>query len=237
MNSRLKKSQEKQAILNIVGTIVVMGIILVTLIVFGIPLLINFSLTVEKFNKTNQTGIQSGNNEYLAPPTLNPTYSATNSATLTVTGYSPQSRMVRLYVNRKLADKTDVKPDNSFSFNGILLQQGQNTIAARAVNDNGKESADSNSISVIYSNKQPTLSVDSPQDNQSFSKDQNTLIVKGSTDPGDKVTVNDFWAIVDDAGKFSYTVKLQNGDNSIKVKASDDAGNTTEKDFKVTYSQ
>ena len=49
--------------------------------------------------------------------------------------------------------------------------------------------------------------------------------------------MNEFWAIVDAGGNFSYTLPLQNGENTIKVVATDEAGNKTEYEVKVTYSE
>jgi len=63
------------------------------------------------------------------------------------------------------------------------------------------------------------------------------LHVHGKTDPNVKVTINDFWAIVDDSGNYSYNLSLKSGDNPIKIVATDDAGNNTEKDLKISYSE
>jgi bacillopeptidase F len=85
------------------------------------------------------------------------------------------------------------------------------------------------------------LDVSSPSDGQGFNKNQvntgNTINVAGKTDQGVSVTVNGFWAVVDDNNNFSYTLPLQNGDNQIKIVAVDLAGNKTEKDLKVNFSQ
>jgi hypothetical protein len=131
-------------------------------------------------------------------------------------------------------DKNPTQKDGSFSFKQTL-NQGGNTIKVKAT-ENNKDSDFSQVSSVTFGNTPPNLKVDAPSDGQSFSKDQNKIEVKGSTDPQVKITVNDFWAIIDENNNFSYTLPLQNGDNLIKVKATDQAGNTTEKDIKVTYS-
>jgi bacillopeptidase F len=77
--------------------------------------------------------------------------------------------------------------------------------------------------------------VTSPTDGQTFAKDQGSVQVSGKTDNNVKITVNGFWAIVDDSNNFSYALPLQGGENQIKVVAEDKAGNTTQKDIKVTY--
>ena len=116
-----------------------------------------------------------------------------------------------------------------------MIKPGENNIVAKTVVDN-KESDPSNTITTILKSAPPSLNLFSPSDNQSFSKDQNMTEVKGTTDPDVKVTVNGLWAITDSNGNFEYSLPLQNGENTIKISATDLAGNKTEKEVKVTYS-
>ena len=109
------------------------------------------------------------------------------------------------------------------------------TLKAKAAKGD-KESDFSNELVVTYRNIPPSLSVDSPTDGQKFEKDQSTARVSGKTDSGVKITVNGFWAVIDENNSFSYNLPLQNGDNTIKIEAVDQAGNKAEKEIKVTYS-
>ena len=80
----------------------------------------------------------------------------------------------------------------------------------------------------------PGLSIDQPQDGQTVSKSSSpTLGIQGKTDIGNNVTVNGFWAIVDDQGNYNYLYTLQNGDNDIKVIATDPEGNQTTKEIHI----
>ena len=115
------------------------------------------------------------------------------------------------------------------------MQTGDNKIKAKATKDD-KESDFSNELDVTYRNSPPSLSLDSPTDGQKFEKDQNAAQVLGKTDSGIRITVNGFWAVIDENNNFSYNLPLQNGDNTIKIEAVDQAGNKTEKEIKVTYS-
>ncbi|MGH7245771.1 MAG: Ig-like domain-containing protein [Candidatus Levyibacteriota bacterium] len=235
--SRLSRTADKKTKQKLILSLIGIVFVLFFLVKWGVPLLVNFSLflgNIKGGSQTNATN-SANSNIVLLPPTLNPAVNATNSATITISGSSVPSVAVQLYVNNDLVDVTDTKNDGSFTFNNVSLPSQQNTIKVKAKKDT-KESDFSDQISVTYINKAPNLSVDSPQDGQSFSKDPNSVNVKGKTDPNVRVTVNDFWAIVDDSGNYSYTLTLQNGDNQIKVVATDAAGNKTEKDLKVTYS-
>ncbi len=234
--TRLKKKLERQTLRNIILTILGIVIIIVLFLTFGIQILINFSLGIEKLRGSQDVSSSNNSSEYVAPPVLDPTFSATNSAQVKITGYTTTKQTLKLYINGRLVTSTSTKPDNTFVFDNVTLDQGNNTIKAKAFTQDGKESDYSNTVTINYSNKTPSLTIDSPQDGQNLGKNDNPLKVTGKTDAGDKVTVNGFWAIVDDNGQYTYMLTLQNGGNDIKVITTDDAGNKTEKDIKVNYS-
>jgi bacillopeptidase F len=226
------KQTERNLFLIVGGSIIVV----VVLLVFGIKLLTNFSMLVEnKPEDTEQTSSQS--NAFVSTPSLDPLPDATNSATLSVSGIAEGSNKASLYLNGVKTKDADVKDDGTFLFRNVTLESGDNTIKVKSQNKSGKESSFSNTVTVTYSNKAPDLTVDFPTDGQTYHKDDNPLRVRGKTSPHTRVTVNDFWAIIDDEGNFSYNLPLQSGDNQIKVVAIDDAGNKTEKDLKVSYSE
>lgn len=235
-NSRLTRNIEKKSrhmlYLGIGGIV----LIIVLFFRFGIPLLINFSLFVAGRNNNDSSTANSNSPSYLAAPILNPTFTATNSAQVVISGVGTNHEVVDLYVNDKLTDSTDTKDDGSFTFKNVPLQSGDNLLKVRAKSGNTKSDF-SEATTITYKNSPVSLTVDNPHDGDTFSKDQNTVIVSGKTDPDAKVTVNDFWAIVDDKGNYSYNLHLNNGDNAVKVVATDPAGNKTENDLKVTYSQ
>ncbi len=231
LSRKLVNQTKRKLLLYLIGTVAILFLI----IKFGIPLLINFSLFMSG-GKSGQDSTQQNSPSFVAPPSLNPYASATNSAQIKLNGSAQKNQTVKLFVNNQLVDSTSTKDDGSYSFDSVTLKNGDNTIQTKA-NVKDKESDYSNAITVTYNNKAPTLSVDSPSDGQSFSKDPSSITVTGKTDPDVIVTVNDFRAIVKDNGSYAYTLQLQNGDNQIKVIATDQAGNKTEKDLKVTYSQ
>ncbi len=231
LNRNLERKSKQRFILTIAGTI----LILILLLRFGVPLLVNFSLFIAGV-KSNSSSSQSANSQFVAPPILDTTLTATNSATINISGNAAANESVKLYVNNVAVDEVKTQSDGSFTFKDVSLTQGGNELAAKAKNGNS-ESALSDPISITYATNVPALSIDQPSDNQSFSGNQKTVTVKGKTDPNIRVTVNGFWAVTDDTGNYSYTLSLQNGDNKIDVVASDVAGNKAEKVITVHYSQ
>ncbi|MCL4418561.1 hypothetical protein M1146_00495 [Patescibacteria group bacterium] len=231
--SRLSRRVENQSRKNLFLSILGIIIVLILLVKFGIPLLVNFSLLISGSNGPKE---QTAHTKavFINPPLLNSTLAATNSAKITVSGTAVSNQTIGLYLNDNLIDKTEADSNGSFSFD-FTLNSGENKIKTKA-SKNGKESEFSNTLSVVYASSPPSLEVKSPTDGQSFSKDQNTTQVTGKTDADVKVTVNGFWAIIDENNNFSYNLSLQNGDNQIKIVATDGAGNKTEKGIKVNYS-
>lgn len=225
LSKKMVRQSQKQLLLVFIGTV----LILAGIVKFGVP----FMLFIIGNKSSPDTSVTNNKPSYIAPPELNSYASATNSAQIKLTGTASAKETIVLYVNDQLADTTSTKDDGSFSFDTVNLQNGDNTIKTKAkIND--KTSDFSNTLTVTYKNKAPSLDITSPSDGQTFSKDNSANVV-GKTDPDVTVTVNDFRAIVGDAGNFSYTLQLQNGDNQIKVVATDAAGNKTEKDLKVTF--
>jgi len=234
LNKNFEKKTKRTMILSIIGIL----IILFLLFRFGIDALVNFSLFIS--GNKNQIATQNSNQiNYAAPPILNPLPQATNSARVIISGQSLKDYEVLLYINGNNVDQVATNENGNFVFSEDLTN-GDNQIKAKA-KLNSKQSDFSDTIDVVYRNSPPTLEVSSPSNGQTFNKNQigtgNTINVSGKTDPGVSVTINGFWAVVDDSNNFSYNLPLQNGDNQIKIVAIDAAGNKSEKDLKVNYSQ
>ncbi len=233
--SRLNKNTEKKTRKTIALSIIGIVMILFILFKFGLDFLVNFSLFLTG-QKTQSTNSVSGDKIiFLDTPVLNQLPTATNSAQIVIAGKSKKDAKVYLYINNKEVDDVKANSDGAFVFNENL-SSGNNQIKVNAqIND--KKSSFSNNVDVIFKNSPPSLDVNSPSDGQSFKKDQNTANVTGKVDFGVSVTVNGFSAIIDYSNNFSYNLSLQGGDNQIKIIATDQAGNKTEKDLKVNYSQ
>lgn len=224
----MERQNRKNLFLSIFGII----ILLFLLGKFGLPLLINLSLFLSGGNLRSLPVQTSA--EFVMPPQLNPLPTATNSANFILSGKSQPKATIDFYLNDNLIDKSQSDKNGNFSFKSQFIK-GDNKIYAKATLAN-KTSSSSETINVLFKDSPPNLTLNSPSDGQQFSKDQNEANVSGITDSGVKVTVNGFWAIVDQNNNFNYKLKLQNGDNVIKVVAQDQAGNKTEKEIKVKYS-
>jgi len=232
--SRLSSYQEKKNKKTIIFSIIGILIIVIIMYKFGVEALINFSLFLSG-GKDSQATTKSKQIDYIAPPILNSLPSATNSATVIITGSAKKGQTITLYINRiKKATLTKIDRDG-FEFTEDL-QKGDNLIQVKAKEED-KESDFSNFYSVIFQNNPPKLELSSPNDGDSFHREDKSVSVKGQTDAGATVSVNGFVAVIDESNNFSYTLPLHDGDNDIQIVAQDAAGNKTEKKVRVNYSQ
>jgi len=230
LSRRLEDQSKRNLFLSILGIIIVFFLV----IKFGIPILVNFSLFISG-SKTSNSPANHSTTDFIAAPVINTPPSATNSAEIIISGTSSSEYTIDLYINGSNIDKTQADNEGKFIFR-TTLNPGENEIKTKAKKDD-KESDYSNIINIILNNKPPMLEISSPSDGQSFSKDQENLEILGTTDDNVRITVNGFWAIIDENNKFSYNLHLNEGENQIRIEAIDQSGNKTEKQLKVTRSQ
>lgn len=229
---KLTEQIKKRLLINVVGIIVIIFLIFK----FGIPLLTGFALFISS-SKNSKPAVSQKITTFLLAPMLISSFSATNSASIDIAGTAVSKTTIKLFVDNSYSDSIQSKDDGSFVFKNVSLHDGQNTFTAKVKNEK-TQSDFSLPMVIIYQAKAPSVTIDFPSDGQTFSKDDIRILVRGKTDNADiKITVNDFWAITDDKGAYSYNLSLKNGDNQIKVDAVDQAGNKTEKTIKVISNQ
>jgi bacillopeptidase F len=168
-------------------------------------------------------------------PVISALPDATNSAQIVVEGYTEADASVELLLNDQ-SNKIDKADDSgSFSFN-TTLAAGQNRIQVRAKDAAGNESMSDVSL-VTFDNKPIDLTITSPADGTEYLGSNNQVVdITGSVSKTEsQVLVNNSFATVDASGNFDHRFMLSSGDNTITVTATDDAGNTTTKSIKLTY--
>lgn len=229
--SRLEEKRTKKQFL-----IVLIGIVALLLIIFtvGIPFIVGASVFLGNL-KSNQPIVTSNDTTVPVPPTLTSDFSATNSAQIKIEGYGEPESSLSLLVNGEQVKNILLPADGSFSFNDIPLQEGENTLLATVTDTAGNESVPSRELHVEYKKGSPKLEINEPEDNQTFAKSQQEIQIKGITDPGVDVRINDRFVAVKDDGSFTFTVKLQDGENTLIIIARDSAGNETRLERKVNY--
>jgi len=228
---RLEERKEKKRLTLAIGGIVAV-IALVGL--FGVKALVSFSVFVDKIRGASPAPATQ-NATLILPPTLDPPATATNSATVAVTGRGQPNTNLIVYLNDAEFKRLSVPTDGKFTINTIPLSDGANTISAKLTDDKGNTSDLSNVVSVQYANKPPKLDVTAPADNATISGDPNSVTVTGTTDDNVTVTINDRLVVLRSDNSFNYSYPLNDGDNILTIVATDTAGNQAKMTRKVIY--
>lgn len=234
ISSHRLKIEEKKVYRKLVFSLVVFCLFIVLVIFAGIPILTKTIVFLTSFRKEN---ILTNTNAdiKLEAPVLDPLDAATNSATISVSGYGEVESAVKIYLNDIEAAKVLVDKDSRFTAKNLKLTEGTNNITGITLKAD-LESSPSAALVIIYKKNPPKLDISSPSENQIFIAENKEITISGETDPGNKVTINDRFVILNQDGKFNYKTALSDGENRFKIAATDIAGNQTIIERKVTYS-
>lgn len=200
-------------------------ILILGLIFLGIPLLVKTAVFLGDLSASKHP-VDKTDIIAPAPPRLILPYEATNSANLTIDGYSEKGVSVFLTQNGDSLGSTTAKDDGTFSFL-VTLKSGDNNFIAVAIDQAGNKSQPSENQTIYFSNKPPELTV------ETSNITSNQVDVNGSTN-GVRLVVNDRLIIINSDGKFQTKISLNPGENTLTFIASDRAGNQTKKELKVT---
>lgn len=168
-------------------------------------------------------------------PVLSALPEATGSASILVEGYTEAGAALDLMVNDAISQTSKAEADGSFAIYGIL-SIGSNRVYVRAADEAGNVSSSEVKL-VSFDNKPVVLTVLSPKDgSEFFGKNNQVIDITGEVNKAySQVIINNSFVVLDKEGKFSHRFQLADGNNEIKIVASDRAGNTDETMIKILY--
>lgn len=216
----------------IITSLLIIGLLYAT-ISWALPSFINMLGAVNNIIKPQAKEVNQINST-LAPPILSIPFEATNTARINMSGYSNPNSKVKIFVDDKEVKTVDVLADGSFLAKEIELSLGTNTIFAKSIDEEEKESLNSKAFKIILDSEKPPLNVSEPEDNKNVTGERR-LKIAGETEPGVQVFVNGIQAIVNKNGKFSLDVQLNDGENNFTIKAIDKASNSEEISRRVVF--
>lgn len=230
MNSKKFKEEQKNILAQTIG-IILLSVILFLLFIF---LLLPGALRLS----TGLKSISVFQQEDTVPPRV-PTYSAPTPATkessIEITGYAEENSQVIAVLNSAEHATVDVSAEGGFSIK-IQLIEGENRFALYSKDTAGNESALGREYTVLQDNVSPEIEWIAPEDNRVVtSLREKQIEVEGTVSEEAKVYLNDTIVFVDDEGSFSDQFNLNDGENTLLLKAVDKAGNQTEQTRKVIY--
>lgn len=234
--SRFYRTQNRRSTRQALIFFALTAILIVVIIFFGIPLLVKaagFLLDL----RSASTPAQKTSSTAPPPPQLLPlTYEATNSSTITISGYSQPGFQITLFQNSQTVKDLVTDQDGNFTFSGLTLEPGENQFWTTTKNSDNIDSQLSNQISITYDQTPPSLDITSPlPDTKYYGPEEKTVTATGKTEPDCTLYLNDRLINISSKGDFSYPYTLSNGDNQLHFQATDPAGNSTSADITVSF--
>lgn len=217
--------------------IIVIIAILLAMWFWGLAILSNLDAFWRIFNPNQEAIIYQNKESVPPPPYISPLEAATKDKKITVKGYSLEGVLVRLFLNDKEFGSSRADKEGAFSFFNVELNEGLNTLYVKADAGGGVEGLPSKTINIKFQKTAPKVEITEPPDRASFSQKDNTITIRGRTDPAAIVTINGQKALVTSDGTFNYLFPLNDGDNKIIIESSDEAGNKTTVEKTVTFSR
>ncbi|MBI3888107.1 hypothetical protein HY310_03515 [Candidatus Microgenomates bacterium] len=230
-NSRLQRNFEKKNRRQIAFFAIGSVIALIILFAYGIPLLFNLTTAISTLRHGN-TVVQKSKDIAPSKPEFAQNFQATPSSSIKISGVADPKTTIEIFQNSRSLGTNVSQDDGSFSLD-VDLEKGINTFTAVAINESGLKSDVSESYSVSLLTGKPKLEIGTPKDGDTTNNSSYSVV--GQTDPGNTVSINDRLIIVNKDGKFSYDLNLNDGDNKLKLIATDMAGNQTTKEVTLKY--
>lgn len=201
------------------------------LLVWGIPF---FVKAIEFLGNLKSEGEEMVKEDKIPPivPRFSFIPEATNSATLSVSGFSEPKAGIKLVFNDQEID-TDADEEGNFSISKLNLDLGENSLLAWAEDESENQSEKTETFLIVYDSEAPGLEIEAPEDKSSA--EEQTIEVRGKTESEVRVLINEHIVIVDEEGGFSTKITLKEGGNKITITAEDKAGNQTKRELSVTY--
>jgi len=231
--SRLEKKVDDE----ITKKTVVLGLatvlVFVLMLVFGLPMLIKFSIILGDLKNKKNSEIVEKVLPPMAPRIILP-FEATNSSRIVINGLAEKNVVVELYKNDVSIGKVAVNDQGDFSFGDILLDQGESVFTATANSENGGSSEPSKDVKVLFDDKAPELTMLNPTE-ETLKVSSPDFDIIGQSEKGVSVLVNSRVAMVDDSGKFKIKLQLNTGKNEVEIIVKDAAGNEVRKKINITY--
>ena len=235
LSSRLAKKEEARNLRRALLFSFLTLALALGLIFLGTPALIKMAIFIGNLRSAS-VPIETKDTLPPAPPKLKPLPAATNSAQITLEGFAEAGSTVEIFLSGISTKKTITETDGSFLVSNLELTLGRNEIEVQATDKAGNTSQKSNKLVIIYDETPPDLIIKEPVKGASFFTPEKQIEIKGETEPEATVTVNGRFVIVDSEGKFNYPLTLSEGENRIKITATDQAGNQTEEEITINYS-
>lgn len=234
--SRLARKESRRLMRQAVLMLVIAVVIVVAGAFWGIPAMVRLAGVLGEINSANEP-VEV--NQVVAPyaPRLVVPYEATSSSSIAISGFAPAETSVTLSNNGESVATTTTNQQGEFTFSQVLLSRGENQLVAIAAANN-VQSPPSPVYSIVFDNTPPQITIDSPTDGSAlYGITSQNITIRGQVDKPSQVYINDRFTVLSADLVFSQQFRLNNGENTIVVRAVDSAGNISQNEIKVSFSE
>lgn len=230
--SRLEEQkQQKKLILSIGGMIA----IIVFFALFGVKMLIGFSVFVDTIRGSSPTPAAQNTKQVLFPPTLDPLPIATFSSILRIGGSGTAGNTITVYDSGKELKKTVIAGNGVYTMQLPTLKDGTHILTVKMSDTKGNTSDPTQGVTIKIKTSKPELTIDTPEDNATINNESNFIAVSGKTESDTTIAINGRIAVIRPDNSFSYTYPLSEGENKLNIVATDIAGNSITVMRTITY--
>lgn len=230
-SSRLAKKEEKKLMVQIVWFVLIGVVILLAFVFLIMPAAIRLFFQFLDGNK----GLEVSDRIPPQVPILVAPLDATNSATVALNGYAEANSKVIFVLNGAEISRVTATAEGTFT-QDLRLETGENLLETYGADDAGNESPRSSTYKIFMDTEPVEIKIDEPTNGAQIEGRKNqTLIIKGTTKPDAKIYVNDRLNYGKPDGSFSVNFALSEGENQLKLRVVDKAGNQAESELTVHF--
>ena len=162
---------------------------------------------------------------------------AVSEENITINGYSLPGAKIELFVNGPKAGETIADSEGTFTFSDIKLNDGKNTIFAKAINENNIESERTRSYTIEVDKQAPEIEIEDLDDGDVIRNLDRRILVEGKVNEKAEININGSIVVQKPDNSFQFLLGVDEGQVEITVEAIDLAGNRSVKQVVVTYRQ
>jgi len=232
VSTRRVRLEQQKATRNLIVAVILAVIIGVVFLFVAVPVIFQFAID---FARSKDAGVVFSDTIPPQKPVFQPPEEFVNTTELNLSGYTEAKAQVELIIDGQSIATVTANDDGEFSFTQNL-EEGEHTLVVEASDAAGNQS-DSNDYVITVDTTTPTLTIESPENGKIFTlRSEQVVTVSGSLGEPGTVYVSGSLTNTDEEGAFSTRYTLGEGENSIKVRGEDKAGNQTdEQEIKVQY--
>jgi hypothetical protein len=224
LSTRRAQIEEQRARRNLVLALVVTITLGILFLIFAMPLIFR---VVVQFARQGGEGTSIGDTIPPQRPVFQPPAEFMNSKEFSINGFTEAKAKVDLVIDGQVVATTEAGDDGGFSLK-TNLDEKQYDILVAATDEAGNMSQSSN-YSVTVDTTKPTLLIDSPKNNTTFTlRSEQVVSIIGMLSEKGEVRVNGSRHTTNEDGEFTARFTLKEGDNDIEIIGIDQAGNQSD---------